>query len=62
MNKTITAKSIDEAKQALLDNLNLDMYTDSIEGVVPRKKIRVRNYPNNLDNQFYLEVKKTKYK
>ena len=26
MNKTITAKSIDEAKQALLDNLNLDKF------------------------------------
>ncbi len=44
-------------KSLYFDNLNLEMYTDSIEGIVPRKKIRVRNYPNNSDNQFYLEVK-----
>ena len=30
-----------------LDNRNFSMYTDSLEGTVPRKKIRIRNY-NNL--------------
>ena len=39
------------------DNINLDMYNDSIEGLVPRKKIRVRNYPNDTDSNFYLEIK-----
>ena len=34
------------------------MYKDSLEGIVPRKKIRVRNYPeSNNDDNFYLEVK-----
>ena len=33
------------------------MYNDSIEGLIPRKKIRIRNYPGT-NNQFkYLEVK-----
>jgi hypothetical protein len=39
------------------DNINLDMYNDSVEGLVPRKKIRVRNYPDDNDNNFYLEIK-----
>ena len=30
-----------------LDNRNYSMYRDSIEGTVPRKKIRVRNYNTN---------------
>tara|TARA_B110000438_G_C15483347_1_gene508242 strand:- start:72 stop:686 length:615 start_codon:yes stop_codon:yes gene_type:complete len=29
-----------------LDNRNFSMYTDSLEGTVPRKKIRIRNYNN----------------
>ena len=33
------------------------MYNDSIEGLTPRKKIRVRNYPNTQDNKMYLEIK-----
>ena len=39
------------------DNLNLDMYRDSIEGSVPRKKIRIRQYPQAVDKNFYLEIK-----
>ncbi len=39
------------------DNLNLDMYNDSIEGCVPRKKIRIRNYPNDSDKKIYFEIK-----
>ena len=39
------------------DNINLDMYRDSIEGSVPRKKIRIRNYPNSDDKNYYLEIK-----
>ncbi len=33
------------------------MYNDSIEGVTPRKKIRIREYPNTSDKNFYLEIK-----
>ncbi len=40
-----------------LDNKNFDMYRDSEEGVSPRKKIRVRNYPNNLNSVYKLEKK-----
>ena len=43
-------------KSLYFDNLNLDMYRDSVEGSVPRKKIRIRNYPNSEDKNFYLEV------
>ena len=39
------------------DNQNYEMYTDSIEGLTPRKKIRVRNYPETQDTKQYLEVK-----
>jgi len=31
------------------DNLNFDLYKDSEEGVVPRKKIRIRSYDNKND-------------
>ena len=33
------------------------MHTDSEEGIVPRKKIRIRNYPNDNDSKIYLEIK-----
>ena len=39
------------------DNMNKDMYNDSIEGLNPRKKIRVRNYPDNINKYFLLEYK-----
>jgi len=39
------------------DNINYDMYTDSIEGLTPRKKIRIRNYPGANDGKIYLETK-----
>jgi SPX domain protein involved in polyphosphate accumulation len=39
------------------DNINKDMYNDSIEGLNPRKKIRVRNYPDNIKKYFLLEYK-----
>ncbi len=44
-------------KSLYFDNLNFNMYNDSIEGVVPRKKIRIREYPNTSDKNFYLEIK-----
>ncbi len=39
------------------DNRNYEMYTDSLEGLTPRKKIRVRNYPGSTDKNLYLEIK-----
>ena len=39
------------------DNHNLDIYKDSIEGLVPRKKIRIRYYPNSEKEKNYLEIK-----
>tara|TARA_B100000700_G_scaffold100761_1_gene113539 strand:+ start:1618 stop:2214 length:597 start_codon:yes stop_codon:yes gene_type:complete len=44
-------------KSLYFDNLNFDMYKDSIEGVVPRKKIRIREYPGTSDKKLYLEIK-----
>jgi len=39
------------------DNFYKQMYSDSIEGLAPRKKIRVRNYPQDLSDTFQLETK-----
>ena len=44
-------------KSLYFENSNEEMYKDSLEGIVPRKKIRVRNYPNSNDLSFYLEIK-----
>ena len=44
-------------KSLYFDNSNLNMYNDSVEGIVPRKKIRIRNYPNSEDKKNYLEIK-----
>ena len=38
------------------DNYHFSSYHESIEGTVPRKKIRIRNYPNKND-KFNLEIK-----
>ena len=39
------------------ENNKREMYNDSIEGLTPRKKIRVRNYPGTQDTKLYLETK-----
>ena len=39
------------------ENTNYQMYNDSIEGLTPRKKIRIRNYPEAEDKKMYLETK-----
>ncbi len=44
-------------KSLYFDDLNFNMYNDSIEGVAPRKKIRIREYPSGDDKNFYLEIK-----
>ncbi len=44
-------------KSLYFDTINLEMYRDSVEGSVPRKKIRIRHYPNSEDKNYYLEIK-----
>ena len=39
------------------ENVRNEMYEDSIEGITPRKKIRIRNYPNDENATLYLEYK-----
>ena len=39
------------------ENFIDEMYKDSLEGTVPRKKIRVRNYPHDKNKTLYLEMK-----
>lgn len=39
------------------ENKKNEMYTDSIEGSVPRKKIRIRYYPNSSSNKIFFEKK-----
>ena len=43
-------------KSIYFDNHFFSSYHDSIEGTVPRKKIRIRNYPSTT-NKFNLEIK-----
>ena len=44
-------------KSLYFENFKEEMYSDSLEGIVPRKKIRVRNYPDKKDLTLYLEIK-----
>ena len=39
------------------DNNKKDMFQDSLEGLTPRKKIRIRNYPDDRRKIFFLETK-----
>ena len=39
------------------DNNSFQMSNDSEEGIVPRKKIRIRKYPNDNDSSIYQETK-----
>lgn len=39
------------------ENNKSQMYLDSEEGCLPRKKIRVRNYPNQKNQKYNLETK-----
>ena len=33
------------------------IFFDSVEGLCPRKKIRIRSYPQSVDREYYLEFK-----
>ena len=55
-----TAKQIHQSRiinSLYFENNKREMYSDSIEGLTPRKKIRVRNYPGTQDTKLYLETK-----
>ena len=53
--KTIYPKRI--ISSLYFENYKKQMYDDSIEGLVPRKKIRIRHYPEDLSPTYYLELK-----
>lgn len=46
-----------EINSIYFDTDDLKLYQDSEEGVTPRKKIRIRNYPLSKNNFFFLEKK-----
>ena len=57
-NKTVKQIYFPRKIQSLyFENRNYEMYSDSLEGLTPRKKIRVRNYPETRDTKLYFEVK-----
>ena len=43
-------------KSIYFDNNQLQSYHDSIEGTVPRKKIRLRNYTKKIDNDLNMNL------
>ena len=45
-----------QVRSTYFDNLDYEMYYNSLEGVVPRKKIRIREYPG-FNNKYFLEKK-----
>tara|TARA_Y100000816_G_scaffold279584_1_gene252015 strand:- start:1106 stop:1699 length:594 start_codon:yes stop_codon:yes gene_type:complete len=54
------AKGIHEPRvieSLYFDNYEFQSHKDSLEGLVPRKKIRIRYYPSSNDKKIYLEVK-----
>ena len=53
-NKVYTPRTIESL---YFDNQNFQIHNDSIEGLVPRKKIRIRKYQKNQDSNIYYEIK-----
>ena len=44
-------------KSLYFENSVNQIFLDSEEGITPRKKIRIRNYPDNIDKNFFFEKK-----
>jgi hypothetical protein len=44
-------------KSLYFENPNNQIFLDSEEGITPRKKIRIRNYPEYNDQKFFFEKK-----
>ena len=57
INKGIKLYPSRKISSIYFDNKYLDMFKDSEEGSLPRKKIRIRNYPEQKNNIFNLETK-----
>tara|TARA_B100000787_G_C16188809_1_gene296213 strand:- start:171 stop:776 length:606 start_codon:yes stop_codon:yes gene_type:complete len=57
--KTNVSKKYDDrvVKSIYFENSELKMFKNSEEGILPRKKIRIRTYPRSPDNNHYLEKK-----
>ena len=54
---TLSIEVKEDRYRLYFENFRDEMYSDSLEGTVPRKKIRVRNYPNSENSSMYLEMK-----
>ena len=54
--KTNVSKKYDDrvVKSIYFENSELKMFKNSEEGILPRKKIRIRTYPRSPDNNHYL--------
>ncbi len=46
-----------QIQSTYFDNRTKEMFNDSEEGSLPRKKIRIRHYPNDSDIKYSLEIK-----
>ena len=46
-----------EINSLYFDNFKKEMFYDSLEGLTPRKKIRVRNYPKEFNKRLLFETK-----
>ena len=46
-----------DVESTYFENRFNQIYFDSIEGLCPRKKIRVRSYPDDLNKDYFLELK-----
>ena len=46
-----------EINSLYFDNFKKEMFHDSLEGLTPRKKIRVRNYPKEFNKRLLFETK-----
>ncbi len=46
-----------KVKSLYFENSANQIFLDSEEGITPRKKIRIRNYPDNENNSFFFEKK-----
>ena len=59
INKKLAKKIFEPrvVKSLYFENLKMQMYDDSIEGLTPRKKIRIRNYPEQKIDNYNLEIK-----
>ena len=56
-NKVVKLHNSRFVKSLYFENKRNEMYLDSIEGILPRKKIRIRTYPESNNFNTYLENK-----